>query len=148
MKTVNNFGLEFLDFIELSEIELDSFQDLAGSFNVIKCDGKYLLCYSVFRQQWEFPAGKQEKGETARDCAKRELYEESGQIVDNLEFRGVMKVFSRSKNSIKYNPVYYAEINQLQPFVENDETSEIMLWDQTERLESVDEVDIKLLEYI
>jgi len=37
-------------------------------------------------QQWEFPGGKLDGIERVRKCAKRELYEETGIIAEELEF--------------------------------------------------------------
>jgi len=62
---------------------------LAGSYAVIKCDDKYLLCYNTLRKQWELPAGQREKNETPKECAIRELFEETGQCVSKIDFKGL-----------------------------------------------------------
>ena len=84
-------GYEFLEFIYITEEEVFNFHPIAGSFAVIKCTEKYLICYNIWRQQWELPAGSREGGETPKDCAIRELSEENGQVVEDLEFRGLLK---------------------------------------------------------
>lgn len=148
MKFTKNNGLVFLDFLVVKEIEMYEYQRLAGSYAVIKCNDKYLLCYNSLRKQWEVPAGKREENETPKECAIRELYEETGQKVSELEFKGLLKVKKLSSNEIKYNPVYYTTLERLQPFQKNDETSEILLWNLVEQIGYIDEVDSKLLDYI
>lgn len=145
--TKNN-GFEFLEFISIKEAEVNSFMPVAGSFAIIKCKGKYLLCYNVWRQQWEFPAGRREGDETPKECAIRELYEETGQVVTDLEFKGLLKVKNTMKETVKFNPVYFAVIENLQPFIENEETKEIKLWDVNEEIEVIDKVDLKIVDYV
>ncbi|QFT89661.1 Putative 8-oxo-dGTP diphosphatase YtkD [Bacillus sp. THAF10] len=148
MNITKNHGLEFLDFISISEEEMYTYQPLAGSFAVIKCNGKYLMCYNVWREQWEIPAGRREGDETPKECAIRELYEETGQVVSDLEFKGLLMSKEASSEKVKFNPVYFKEVENLQPFLENEETSEIKLWDLKEELGYVDSVDIRIFEFI
>ncbi|MFD2043257.1 NUDIX domain-containing protein [Ornithinibacillus salinisoli] len=144
----NNHGLQFLDFINISEEDLEDYQPIAGSFAVIVCKGKYLLCYNKWRNQWELPAGRKELGETSKECAIRELFEETGQSVSDMEFKGLLKVKKLKDDMIKYNPVYYGQLNELQPFQKNDEISEIMLWDGRETLPENDLVDLQIINYV
>ncbi|QUW22640.1 NUDIX domain-containing protein [Sporosarcina sp. Marseille-Q4063] len=148
MNSTKNNGFKFLEFINIKEIEIKFYQPVAGSFAIVKCEGKYLLCYNVWRQQWEFPAGHREQDETPKECAMRELYEETGQVVANLEFKGLLKVKNTMNGFIKYNPVYFAVIETLQPFMGNEETTEIMLWDLNEEIGVIDEVDLKIVDYV
>jgi 8-oxo-dGTP diphosphatase len=140
-------GWKFLEFISLSEDELDRYAPIAGSFAVIKCKGKFLLCYNDWRSQWEIPAGKRETGETAADCALRELYEETGQTPAQLSFKGLMKL-KNEDDSLKFNPVFTGELEELQPFRVNEETSAIMLWDMEQGIGSIDEADFMLLKFL
>ena len=63
------------------------------SFNRSRCyggiiksssTGKYLLVKG-HTGKWSFPKGHREKGETPYDCAKREIYEETGLTIDNIQ---------------------------------------------------------------
>lgn len=145
--TKNN-GFEFIEFIYTKEVELKNYQPLAGSFAVIKCEGKNLLCYNNWRKQWEIPAGHREDDETPKECAIRELYEETGQVVTDLDFRGLLKLRNTMNGIMKFNPVYSASIERLQPFKENEETTEIKLWDLNEEISYIDEMDLKLFDYV
>lgn len=145
MQLFKNNGYEFIEFVELNEEDIPSYHPLGGSFAVLTSLGKYLLCYNTWREQWEVPAGHREINETSKECAIRELYEETGQIVKDLDFKGLVKTKNLSNGKIKYNPVYFASINKLQPFLKNPETSKIFLWDLKEKIESVDEVDFAIL---
>jgi 8-oxo-dGTP diphosphatase len=142
--TTQNNGWEFIEFLILSESDLAGLKALAGSFAIIELDGKYLLCFNRFRQQIELPAGKREPGETAIQCARREVLEETGQEITDFEFIGVARQRNLSGNNIKDNPVFYASIKQLMPFIENSETTGIMLWDLHESIH-IDQADLALL---
>lgn len=148
MNITKNNGHKFLDFIGAKEKDINNYQSLAGSFAVLKCEGKYLICYNIWRKQWELPAGRREGDETPKECAIRELYEETGQLVTNLDFKGLLKVKNTLNGNIKFNPVYFTTVESLQPFKENEETSGIKLWDLREDIGYFDSVDIKILEYV
>lgn len=146
-KTKNN-GFDFLEFIQINEQSINDYKPLAGSFAVVMCEGKYLVCFNKWRSQWELPAGRREGKETSKECAIRELYEETGQIVPSLKFKGLLKAKSQKTGKLKFNPVYSAAIDRLQPFLENDETTQIKLWDLKEDIGLFDEVDLNILDYI
>jgi len=137
---------EFVDFIYVKEEKLEDFDPLSGSFSVIKCEGKFLMGFNSLRRQWELPAGKREAGETPKECAIRELLEETGQSVTALSLVGLVTSKHVENGSLKRNPVYFSEVAQLQAFVENDETTRIMLWDMEEQIGRVDALDLKILE--
>jgi hypothetical protein len=60
------------------KIELNSYQPLIGSFAVIKCKGKTLLCYNNWRNQWEIPVGQ-------RGGMKPRGYVQLGDIMKKLD---------------------------------------------------------------
>lgn len=77
-----------------------------------------------------------------------ELYEETGQIVSNLTFIGLLKVENILNGKIKHNPVYFSEIKTLTPFKINKETTSIKLLDLIESIGYIDELDLTLLKHI
>lgn len=144
----NKSGFQFIDFLKVKETEINQYQPVAGSFAVIQCHAMYLLCYNKWRKQWELPADQREEGETAKECAIRELYEETGQELQDLLFKGLLKVRNRRDGNIKYNPVYFSAVKELQPFAENEEMTKIQLWDRNEYIGYIDEVDIMILDFL
>jgi 8-oxo-dGTP diphosphatase len=143
--TRQNNGFQFVQLLRISHTQIGNFKPLAGSFAIVECEEENLLCYNKRRQQWELPAGTREDGETPLECAKRELFEETGQIVFEMEFKGLDMVLNSSTSQIKYNPIYFSTINNLRPFRQNSETTDIRLWDLKEDLH-IDDVDFFILE--
>ena len=73
-------------------------------FNTTLCyiekDGAYLMIHRVKKQndmnkdKWLGVGGKLEEGETPFDCARREIREETGVSVENLNYRGIITFVS------------------------------------------------------
>ncbi len=143
-----NNGRTFVDFMKIEEQAIQTHQPLGGSFAVIEHDSHFLLCYNIWRCQWEIPAGKREENETPKECAARELLEETGQQVGELQFVGLLKSHIIRTSSVQYNPVYYGHAHKLDPFVENQETSAIILWNRQKDIGIIDEVDRQIFDYI
>ncbi|MBU3227786.1 NUDIX domain-containing protein [Clostridium algidicarnis] len=145
----NKWGYVLLDFIKITEKEMlenDLYRSITGSLILVKCNDKYLIAFNKWRNQWEIAAGGIEQGETPRECVERELLEETNQKVENIEFKGMFKLHDKHRNIIKYQAMYYACINKLEEFVENDEMDKIMLWDLQTHIGDFDEVDRKMIE--
>lgn len=147
MVTKQNNGFELVEIIEIKEMDMDLYHPLAGSFAIIKEKGRYLIAYNTLRQQWELPAGKRDKDETPLECARRELLEETGQTVVDLKFIGLARIKNHSNGVEKFNPLFYSTVTSLCPFQENEEMSDIRLWDLKEAIH-VDQVDLAILEYV
>lgn len=149
MLAQNKSGWKLLEYLNVSEERIPEYENVTGAFAIIKVGGKFLIGYNSWRQQWEFPAGGIEEGETAREAAMRELFEETHQNHRELNFTGLFKLMD-PEGIIKYQAVFTGELPQLQPFIhsEGDEMERIRLWDLKEAVGYVDECDLKIVEMV
>ncbi|WP_062104488.1 NUDIX domain-containing protein [Bacillus niameyensis] len=143
-------GHIFLDFLKIAE--KDMFKNtvdapLTHALVVARYQGKYLLMFNNWRQHWELPGGIIDPGETARECAERELMEETNQTVPALTFKGLMKFRLKPDDRLEYGALYSGELTNLQLFSKNDEAEQIILWDTKTNIGYIDEIDEKLIEY-
>ena len=149
MLAKNKSGWTLLEHIDIEEKDIDKYENVTGSYAILKIADKYVVGYNGWRKQWEFPAGGIDAGETAREAAIRELYEETHQKNEALEFKGLFKV-EDAKGKIKYQAVFVGEQEELSPFQHsgNDEMDEIKLWDMKEDIGYVDECDVKIVQIV
>lgn len=147
MIATNKSGWTLLEYLNIREDEITDFDPVTGSYAIIQVNGKYLIGYNPYREQWEFPAGGIEPGETARDAAARELLEETHQTVHDLEFRGLVKI-RKPNGDMKYQAVFLGSLDELTPFETStgDEMDKLMLWDLKEPIGYVDECDVKIVQ--
>ena len=94
---------------------------------VVKCKDKVLLCKrnnkGSLPGMWSIPAGKLEEGETTKDAAKREFFEETDIDIDgaDISFAGIIPRHTRDGKKIKgLMYVYLYEVNEeINPDLEN-----------------------------
>jgi len=149
MLAKNKSGWTLLEYIDIEEKDIEQYENVTGAYAILKIKDKYVIGYNGWRKQWEFPAGGIDVGETAREAAIRELYEETHQKNEALEFKGLFKV-EDAKGKIKYQAVFVCEQDELSPFQysEGDEMDEIKLWDMKEDIGYVDECDVKIVQMV
>ena len=149
MLAKNKSGWKLLEYIDISEEEIAEYPNVTGAYAILKIADKYVVGYNGWRKQWEFPAGGIDEGETAREAAIRELYEETHQKNELLEFKGLFKV-EDAKGNIKYQAIFTCQQDGLMPFeyTEGDEMNEIKLWDMQEDIGYVDECDVKIVQML
>ncbi len=137
-------SLEFIEFMTVTEDELHNYEPLAGSYAIVQVEHDLLFGFNQIRKRWELPAGRRELNESPKECAMRELYEETGQKVENLAFKGVAKIRNLDTHLVKYNPIYFCKVDYLTPFIPNDEMESITLWDTSSAIGPVDQVDLQI----
>lgn len=149
MLAKNKSGWKLLEYIDIKEEDIEKYPNVTGAYAILKIADQYVVGYNGWRKQWEFPAGGIDEGETAREAAIRELYEETHQRNEQLEFKGLFKV-EDAKGNIKYQAIFTCQQDELIPFeyTEADEMNEIMLWDMREDIGYVDECDVKIVQMV
>ncbi|HET7476110.1 MAG TPA: DUF4031 domain-containing protein [Dermatophilaceae bacterium] len=70
-----------------SRLETPALETSAAAVFVRDREGSILLVHSVVRDLWGAPAGGREPGETVRECAVREVWEESGLLLSERTLR-------------------------------------------------------------
>lgn len=78
---------------------------------------KWLYCKHRRRNTVEIPGGHREPGETIRETARRELYEETGALDYTLRQIGIYSV-QRDEEETSFGALFLAEISTLGPLPE------------------------------
>ncbi|GAI73378.1 unnamed protein product [marine sediment metagenome] len=144
---VNRKGDILLEFIHLANeeaIEPRTHSPLVASLVVAEHEGKVLLVFNRKRQNWELPSGRIEADESPRDCAIRELFEESGQSVNSLDFVGLAKI-RVSNGNITFLAIYSACLVIISAFQANEEISMNTYWDFRSNIGYINEIDLSLV---
>ena len=117
----------------------DTAEDNLIRFAVIisKSNGKWVFCKHKERGTYECPGGRREAGETVLECAKRELYEETGainyQIMPICVYSVTGKTRVNETGDESFGMLYFAEIK----------TFEQELHSEIERVDFFDELPEK-----
>ncbi|CAI2193441.1 14000_t:CDS:2, partial [Funneliformis geosporum] len=76
-------------------------------------NGEYLLVYNKKYDRWQIPGGKLEPNENPLQAAKREIFEETNLIVEDLEKFGE-KVFYVAKEPQTISEIKFFEVSEIE----------------------------------
>lgn len=88
-------------------LEFEYTNDMDHILAICMMEGKYLFTDHKVRGI-EFPGGKIESGESAEEAVHREVFEETGASIGNMQFIGVYTVHDEVRPFVK--GVYLAEV--------------------------------------
>lgn len=141
--------LEFHYGTELDIPPYDQHIPIPLALVIPKYQGKTLMIFNRWREEWELPGGKIEDDETPHDAAVRELAEETGQIVESVDYVGWMKFRLKPDDRLELGVLYTCILNELQSFKPNDEASKIGFWDEHIQVYGhVNEIDVYLAQLV
>ena len=105
---------------------------------ISRYDNKWVFCKHRERDTYEIPGGHREHGEEITETAKRELFEETGASIFNLEPVCIYSVTGKNRLNITgeetFGMLFYAEISDF----------ESELYNEIERVELFEEIPEKL----
>lgn len=101
-------SLPIVNFLDTFTISCDN---LKYAIICSQYQNKWVFVRHRLRETWEMPAGHIEKGESALNAARRELYEETGAV--NFSLRMVCDYSCDWKGETNYGRIFFANIHQL-----------------------------------
>ena len=73
MLAKNKSGWTLLEYLDISESDIPKYRNITGAYAILMVGEKYVVGFNIWRNQWEFPSGGIEEGETARQAAIKAL---------------------------------------------------------------------------
>jgi len=147
----NRRGDIWEEMFDVDEKSISEFKPLTHSLIVVMYKEKSLLVFNRFKNHWELQGGMIDPGETARECAIRELKEEANQVVNNPTFVGVMKFMLVPDHwnivvRTEYGTLYFSDISSENAFKENEEMSGFCFWNGVDDIGEIEPIDAKMIE--
>ena len=104
-----------------------------------------VLVRNNHRSIWELPGGYVDPGETASDCALRELFEESGLVGSEIELLGVMEIERQVPHADVLRCALYECHAEGVPSAGGPEISAVAFWDPVTELGPISTIDEALV---
>ncbi len=130
-------GNALVDFRFVTEQELACLVEqvtVPASLVVVGHADTVLMVFDSWRKQWELPGGTREPGETTREAAARELREETGiHVLDlDLAFAAVAEFDLTKPERRELLAVYRVQLQVVPRLTVNDEALDFRWWPPSE----------------
>jgi 8-oxo-dGTP diphosphatase len=145
----NQRGDQFLEFTPREKIIINNkplYRPLTHALAVVRHASGVLFVFNRARQVWELPGGMIGRDEHSHTACRREIEEESGQVV-SLTFSGFMHFRLFPDGRTEYGALYSGVLDTIRPFTANDEIEKITFWDLAKEIGPVDPINRKLVDF-
>ena len=132
----------FTRFHEVSEADRTAVGEPVFAVVIARSAGGVVLVFNRYRKVWELPGGYIDAGETPREAAHRELYEEAGCIARDLHWLGVVEV---NDGSAHFGAVYRGVVDAVPAEVRNEEIGGVGFWREGDSPQPLGATDEALL---
>ncbi len=119
---------------------MDLFPALSHSLVVGVQGDRVLFVYNNWKKEWELAGGVREE-ESPRECAIREMYEETGKSPVDLTFHSVMEWRLGREQRREYGALYTCRVEGKAEILNTEEIGETRFWDLREDIGDVAELD-------
>jgi 8-oxo-dGTP diphosphatase len=133
---------QFTKFHEVSEADCARLAVPVFAVVIARSSSGVVLVFNLYRKVWELPGGMIDGGETAREAAERELFEEAGCRARDLHWLGLVEV---SDGATHFGAVYRGQVDTVPVDVRSDEIGGIGYWTDGESPQPLGATDQALL---
>lgn len=153
MLAENQEGHRLVRLLDISESELATLPSLTHARTVARHDERVLLVFERRSQRWGLPGGAIEPNETPRQCAARELHEESSNDCPPAKLRFLfafeLVIFGTRFDMdprTEMGALYEADIDHVAAFLPTEEIGATLWWNGSPLSHELDGIDRKLIE--
>lgn len=133
---------QFTGFHEVSEADCQRVAVPEFAVVIGRSAAGVVLVFNLYRNVWELPGGLIDAGETPREAASRELFEEARCSAHDLHWLGLVEV---NDGSAHFGAVYRGTVDAVPADVRNEEIGGIGFWNGRDSPQPLGATDRALL---